>query len=524
MTLRRRFVSLLAVFLSVALIPMATPAAAQDQIRVTLTRIPVAPGVELSAGLYEAAGPGTHPLIVFPPAYGTFDLLYVAPARKLAEYGYDVVAYTPRGQYGSSGENNMMSPTDVDDVSRVIDWAGANLGSDTTRVGATGISQGSLLSLLAASQDKRIRAVSAMSTSADMVESLLIENTWLAQFSEIVATLSPLFSRPGPDVKFVASHFRADDRTGMADWRAPRAVADRVAALNENKPAIMIANGWQDGLFGPRSLVTFFDKLTTARKLLLLPGDHTIAELGGVIGTPNEAYDTTYRWFDHYLRGIDNGIDAEKPVRLRPTLGGPAHDFDSWQASAATADRRYLTARQPTGDLAAAPETGWSNAITGGVNTAADNAPIIVGGAGAAIGLPVHNLIPLINRANAGVWQTPAVDRPRVVTGTPRLHLTLTPGAPRVTVIAYLYDVDAFGIGRLLSHIPHTAHGLDPAAGHTIDVALHPLRHTIEPGHRLVLAIDTADQRYRSDTASGQRIGLTSPASNASYLDIPWGA
>ena len=58
-----------------------------------------------------------------------------------------------------------------------------------------------------------------------------------------------------------------------------------IGALNKNRPAIMMANGYQDSIFGPQQLVDFFAGLTTPKRLQLAPGlaiDHKTAVLLGV--------------------------------------------------------------------------------------------------------------------------------------------------------------------------------------------------------------------------------------------------
>ena len=47
---------------------------------------------------------------------------------------------------------------------------------------------------------------------------------------------------------------------------------------------------------------------------MLAPGDHA-QEAFGAFGLPNETWESLNRWFDHHLRGIDNGINAPNPVR-----------------------------------------------------------------------------------------------------------------------------------------------------------------------------------------------------------------
>ncbi|RJQ76022.1 alpha/beta fold hydrolase [Pseudonocardiaceae bacterium YIM PH 21723] len=516
----RHWRRLIAIALTSALFLGLAPAASAQELPAAPRRIPVAPGVELSAGVYKGSGAGPHPLIVMPPGYSTFDLLYRGAAINLAKAGYDVVTYTPRGQWTSSGQNNLISAEDIKDVSRIIDWAGAELGSDTSRVGITGISQGSILSLMGAAADKRIRAVAAMSAATDLGQVTLPNNTWLSQFIDAVRLGSPVFSRVGPELQQLIDRYEANDRSVVPEFAPTRSVDSVLGRLDANAPALLLANSWQDSILVPGPVVSTFDKYTGPKHLLMSAGDHGSAEAPGAVGLPNEVFGTARRWFDHYLRGAANGIDGEQPVQLHPSLGGPLQGYPSWQAAQQAADRRYLTASDKrTGDLGAAAAR-WTDAITGGW-TVADNGPTGVSGAGAPAGLAVPVSVPLIDRRHGLVWQTEKQDVPRLVSGSPRLHVTFAPGAEDATIFAYLYDVDGLGNGRLLTGAPYTVLGTGGAA-RTAEFALQPLRHTVSPGHRLVLVVDTQDQRFRSETVAGQELTFSSSTVDPSYLDIPW--
>ena len=95
--------------------------------------------------------------------------------------------------------------------------------------------------------------------------------------------------------------------------------------------AVLNLSGWYDDNYGPEGATTNFNGLLRARltekeprtQLLLGPWVHGVASTGmahaGEREFPELAkidYDEVIlRWMDHYLRGMENGVGREKPVR-----------------------------------------------------------------------------------------------------------------------------------------------------------------------------------------------------------------
>lgn len=114
------------------------------------------------------------------------------------------------------------------------------------------------------------------------------------------------------------------------------------------------------------------------------------------------------------------------------------------------------------GALAASAQTGWSKTLGGGVDTEAHGGAVLLSnGAEALTGIPPVAWIPAVDSSYAGIWQSPWLTSARRVRGSPRLHLTVTPGSSgQTTVIAYLYDTDWAGWGRLVTHVAYTLRGV----------------------------------------------------------------
>ena len=474
-------------------------------------------GIRLAANVYEPTTPGPHPALVVVPGYGSNDAPYVTQAREFARAGIITLTYTPRGFLNSQGTIDVAGPDDVADASTAIDWLLANTAADPHRVGMAGLSYGAGISLLTAAQDRRVRAVAALSPWADLGRSLLPNNTWSQQAIALLVALGSLTGRPGPDLTAATKAFQRDDRSAVPVLAAPRSVAGRVADLNASKPAILLAAPWGDDIFPPEQLVDFFQRLDLPKQLRLVPGDHAMPELGGLLGLPNQTWHTAHDWLNHYLLGVPNGVDRQPAVQVRPTLGGPWQSYPSWSAMATSTQRDFLGA---TG-MSTHPETGWGRTITAGVDTVADGGIIEFTAGLQQIGIPHVALIPAVAPAFGAVWQTSAGGQR--LRGTPHVHLHVTSSARTTTVMAYLYDVAPGGLGTLLSWVPATLLGMTPNTSIDVDTALAPVVHDVPADHHIALVVDTVDPLYRDASVLGSKVTFGSPAVDMSYVDLPLG-
>ncbi|MBP2476454.1 putative acyl esterase [Crossiella equi] len=484
-------------------------------------------GTKLGGHVVRPTGPGPHPAVVLISSWGINNLEYIAQTKKLAEAGYVALSYTTRGFWESGGTIEVAGPEDVADASSAVDWLLANTTADPARIGMAGISYGAGISLLTAAKDKRVRAVAAMSAWADLATSLLPNQTWSQQAIGLLALAGKLTGRPGKKLDDTLAAYERNDRVAAMAFAPERSPSAQLAGLNANKPAVLIANGWSDSLFPAGQLADFYNRLTVPKRLEFQPGDHAIPELTGVIGLPNDTWASVRRWFDHHLRGLANGINAEPAVQVRPTLGGDWRGYPSWAALEAAPKKMYLSGLTPvvdrTGDLLATPKTGWQHEVGAGVDTIANGGVALLTGGAEALGIPQFAWLPGVLRTNAGVWQGPVLDRAATVRGTPKLHLTVTPSSPRTTVVAYLYDVGPSGTGRLLTHQPLTLLDAKPGVAKAVDIALDPLVHQVDAGHRVGVVVDTVDGLYRGESKIGSSVTFSSPAADPSRLDLPIG-
>ncbi|MFI6509469.1 CocE/NonD family hydrolase [Streptosporangium sp. NPDC050855] len=476
--------------------------------------------VTLKANVIAPAAAGRYPAVILPSSWGLNDLEYLAQARALAGRGYVVVSYTPRGWWASGGEIDTAGPRDMADLSRVVDWTIAQTAADPARIGAAGISYGAGLSLLGSAFDRRIRAVAVMSGWTDLVHSLYGDSTRHRQSSGLLRLSADLLGNAGPELTERLGDFAAGrDLDEIVAWANVRSPATYLDAINANRPAVLIANAWNDSFFPPNQLADFYARLTTPKRLELRPGDHAIAEFTGVLGLENDVWTSVYRWFDQHLAGIDTGIGGEPPVLVKPH-NAAREGYADWSALT-SATRRYglgqIRRLDRTGLLGGEPQAGWSKSLPTDLDTTANGGQVLVSnGIAAFTGRRPQIWLPTVDRGRAGVWASERPSTAQRIRGIPTLHLELGDTAARGTVMAYLYDLDALGNAQLITHAPVSWLGTE-GGDRAVDVRLPATAYDLPAGHSLTLAVDTVDPLYYDENAPGGTVTVK----GGSYLDVP---
>lgn len=470
-------------------------------------------GVVLKADVFTPA-PGTpgadahgrYPAVVQPAAWGQNDLEYIAEGRKLADDGYVAVTYTVRGFWLSGGRIDVAGPRDVADISSVIDWALAHTPADPQRLGMMGLSLGGGLTLMGAAFDPRLKAVASLSGWGDLVDSLDGGDTRHLQAAAALSAIQAPTGRQSPQVRQTLSDLFTDhDMAEVIAWartRSPVTYADRI---NAHGTAVLLENAWGDSIFNPSEIISFYQKLTVPKRLELRPGDHATQELTGLAGLPNAAWSSAFAWLDHYLKGRPG--DGGSCVRLEVRPSGEQEQYPSWQAVSTRSERLPLDGVQT---------------IQGGIDSGADAGIVEVSGLLDQItGLPPLAEIPLLPRSAAAVWQSPDYAAGLRIRGIPHLRTTLTSSSPEGTLIAYLYDVNTLGTGKLITHAPQSWSGRTPGRPFPLDVSLFATAYDLPAGHHLAVVLDTEDPLYAGLTPLGSTISFSSPSTDPSQLALP---
>ncbi|MFI9565672.1 alpha/beta fold hydrolase [Streptomyces rishiriensis] len=470
-------------------------------------------GTVLKANVVTPAGADgarRYPLVVLPTSWGFPQVEYLAQAQRLADSGYVVLSYNVRGFWQSGGEIDVAGPRDVADASKVVDWALAHTPADVRHIGMAGVSYGAGISLLAAAHDPRVRAVASLSGWGDLIDSIYSGRTQHLQAAAVLDTVGTVAGRQSAESREVFSAFYSGDLTKEKDlvaWGKKRSPATYADQLNRNGAAVLLAGSWGDTIFPPRQSAAFYEQLTGPKRLEFRPGDHATAEITGLFGLPNDVWTDTERWFDHYLKGEDNGVDREAPVRLKSRTGGGYEGYPDWKSVGATRSRIAL---------------GGDTTLHTNVDSGADGGIVFLSSILDQVAqLPPVASIPLLPRRWAAVWQSQKYATAQRVRGAATLHTTVTPTEESGTLVAYLYDVGPLGLGKLVDNAPYTFHGRTPGRPFGLDLEMFSTAYDVPAGHRLALVVDTVDPLYMEHNPSGARLTFSSPANDPSYVSVP---
>ena len=335
-------------------------------------------GVVLRAEVWRPAAAGRFPVLVYRTPYdrrrAQGDGSTVARAAKR---GYAVVVQDVRGRYGSEGEFEPYRNEGRDGYD-TIEWAAAQAWSDGT-VGTFGLSYPGAVQWLAAVESpphlKAMAPAMTFSTPRNFFYSGgVFDMSWTTWIWNNIAPdvrvrRGLAGPRTGEEARAAWDRVRGsvlsrlplsalDEFRDVApylftwlshpageawwDWAELRGRYSRVGA------AVLNLSGWHDEAYGPEGALTNFLGLLSARagqpnartSLVIGPWVH-----GGVMDADEQSrsgerafgptavidYDEmVMRFMDRYVRGLDNGVDREPPVRVFVMGENAWREADRW--------------------------------------------------------------------------------------------------------------------------------------------------------------------------------------------------
>jgi predicted acyl esterase len=296
--------------------------------------VPMRDGVKLATNVFLPEGEGPWPAIVTRTPYGKDGRFGEGSARYTAS-GYAYVAQDTRGQFRSEGVYRPFE-TDREDGYDTIEWIAAQPWSNG-KVGITGASAMGITGNYAAAANPP-HLVAAFVVVAP--HSMLKESTFIGGvFKE--ADVGNWMRRQG-----AGDQVAERKRTVLLDnyWKG----RDLPFLLDQIDIPIYNLGGWYD-IFSNGNVSNFeylqYRGAKGARgnqKLFMGPFGH--GQLAGELEYPNgsgimQVFAEELRWFDHWLKGVDNGIMDEPPVEYylmaaaRKGAPSPANGYrtlDSW--------------------------------------------------------------------------------------------------------------------------------------------------------------------------------------------------
>ena len=307
--------------------------------------VPMRDGVRLAADIYLPDQPGPFPVLLTRTPYNKNR--GARAARRYAEQGYAVVVMDSRGIYGSGGDwrpyvDEALDGYDTQQWIGAQDWCDGNIGMyGTSYPGFTQL-------LPAPYRSPYVKALVPVAAQSDNYGSIWSTNglyhlalgvSWGTR-QEAVATGRPV---PDPNWMEVMTYLpigSIPDRVGVYSefvgntirhdayddfWRQ-MSIRDQYAEMDV--PAFHVT-GWYDDLVSETVLnFTRMRELSRSaesrgwQKLLIGPWGHGVrpSRLYGDMDFGEEV-DIDFRalemeWFDYHLKGTQNGLDQQAPIRI----------------------------------------------------------------------------------------------------------------------------------------------------------------------------------------------------------------
>ena len=489
-------------------------------------------GVGIAGNLFLPLSPDpneTFPVIIFANSWALDEYEYFFQARDFAQEGFIVYSYSARGWGNSGGLIGVAGPDDMADVSANIDWILSHAPANPDQIGMSGISYGGGMSLLAAAHDSRIKTVVAMSSWADLRQSLFGGDTPRSFWGNILVVTGNLLGNMDPAIEVYYNNLihytNVEETLAWAEAHSP------VSVLEEIQVPVYIMQNMGDELFQPTSLLHFYSQLQGPdpyfKKLDINLGIHATAELPGLTGLSSDIWDRAHDWFRYWLQGVDTGILEQPPVHVRLKNADQTVALEDWPSAAIATRTWYLSPRHGlSGSLTDAPEY---DPDTDTIHTAG----LFVSGATTGIPIvtplleqhtPFETLawIPLIRRDLATVYESSSLSSDMTIVGIPTVELWVQPELSRAQLIAHLYDVDALGIGTLITHGPMTLHEAAPGQPVRVTFEMVAVGYQMPAGHHLVLAIDTEDDQYGSPTDAAYDVTFHYDLAGPPLITVPY--
>jgi len=494
--------------------------------------ITAADGVNLTANIFVPTNlTGPAPAIIFINSWGLNEYEYLQQAADLAEKGYIVLSYTTRGWGESGGEIGTAGPKDMSDYSSAIDYLIANYPVDVNAIGTAGISYGSGISLIGAAQDSRVKAVSAMSSWGSLVDALYGNQTPRLFWGSLLTITGELMGNADPIISQHWDTVTSQDLTNMqevVDWAEIRSPINYVDQLNQNGTAVYFGKAYGDNLFQPNTLLDMFSQLTGPKHIDLVSGTHATAELlPALVGIgDNLIWENTYKWFDIHLKGETNDLSTAKPLNMKVKFQDSFEGYDDYPIATATDQSFYFHPRGlfDSGDLETYRYQSWfgkDNTINAWAGTLFSTQIPMLSQLLEQFEIPIFADISAASDTRSIYFNSDRLDNTMKIRGTPSVTLQVQPKHDKVQLVAYLYDMDFWGTGKLITHGVITLPNAEKGKKVTIDLDLVTTAYDVPAGHKVVLAIDTKDPLYKSPSSAAYYVDFEFSSSKQSVLTLP---
>ncbi len=539
------FARRLSLTLAVSALALAANAYAKDKHPVTVetnVAMKTRDGVILRADIYRPDAEGKFPVILVRTPYDK--RTNPRYCQRFASEGYVCIKQDGRGRSASDGDFYPWKYESQDGYD-AVEWAAA-LPYSNGKVGMYGGSYlGSTQLLAAMAAPPHLVGIMPALAPSDFYAHWAYRGGAFVQVQiqawttgTAIYTLERRLrkSQPWRDLKRPPAGYPLSELgtpAGLADWyfdylKHPAyddywkqvSVHERFAQIQV--PALHIGAWYDpflDGTLGSYIGIKSKGGSESARKgqrLVIMPGGHAGfgAKVGDVDFGKDSVLDTfalAIRWYDYLLKGIDNGMAAEKPVRIFVMGKNVWRDEDDWPLARAKVTHFYLhsagKANTLNGDGALSTTLPATEPADRYIYDPGDPTPMR-GGTGDSsldrVNFPVGPIDqrPLQVRSDVLVYTTPAFDKETEVTGPVSLELYVSSSAVDTDFAAKLIDVWPNGFAQNLANgilraryrnSFEKAEFMKPGQVYKLTIDLWATSNVFFAGHKLQVEIASSD-------------------------------
>lgn len=487
-------------------------------------------------------------------------------ADQLAGSGCVVLRYSSRGFGNTPGEVDLVGPKEVQDLLDAVHWlnnpdnpivGGKVVPNDIGQYGAS--YGGAHAWALALANDPAVRTVVPTATWTDLYQSLMpndveklafVNGFYASGFAPVGAALNGQISTTD-NYSQELHRWIAEANSGVdiQDVKAgldARSVSGRYADIHI---PVFIIQGTNDGLFSQNQAVEAYQGLVAN-------GVPARLYVGGIGHPPSNASTTSPEalhiagevkaWFDHYLKGINNGINRMPPIEYsravyyNNTWDGTTRSAWSYPFGAPFQYFFCTVAGANGGTLSSKPCPSAPPAVA--VNTVAgpgyDDEPVtssaihqalggLTGQPDPALGTPVDTLTydaaPLPNGGTLDLAGIPALHLQ--VAAADQSPAGLQGGAAAFQLDPKIYDVAPSGTATLITRgafaepLNSSSPGTSTDPAHPVAFDAFGLSYLIPAGHHLRVTLSTTDAPYLRPTVNPFAVALLA----GSAIDLPNG-
>ena len=528
-----------------------TPAATQQTYEAKIEfnrRVRMRDGTELSADVYRPDAPGPFPVILSRTPYTKTSSSTLKIARYFVSHGYVFVTMDVRGRGDSDGT---FAPyrNDGQDGYDAIEWCAAQEWS-IGKVGTVGGSyNGAIQWLTAVQQPPHLAAMIALTSPSDPFvewptgQPLPMDISWyhytagrVLQNMEAVdwnklywhlplITMDEAMGRPNRFWKEEVEHSKLDS------WWESQRYQNKYERVRV--PVLGISGWYDDEQVGtPLNFIGVTtkgdEKVRRSQKLLIGPWPHAVnsaTKLGEVDFGPSAVIDMNsywLRWFDYWLKGIDNGLMKEPPVRIFVMGENAWTNENEWPMARTRWTKYYLHSNGHANTLSgdgtlstAEPADEPTDSYT---YDPAQPVPFITDPSFAQIGGP-DDYRQIEQRADVLVYNSEPLAEDVEVCGPIRVQLSAASSARDTDFMAKLIDVWPSGFAqRLIDGMVRARFraGMDkpsliePGRAYVYDLDLWNTCQMYRKGHRIRLEISSsAFPKYDRNLNTGEALGKT---------------